>query len=154
MPTDDSHHWIGVAPDPSSFFGFVYEIHHLSTGKRYIGRKQYWFSSGKGKRAVKDKASPKWKQLLWKESDWRTYTSSSKDLNAAVKEYGTDDFEFVILDQFTNSRDLAYAETITLAQRDALRIVDEDDEHVYYNKSIPDVKFRPPSTVKEILCGT
>ena len=149
MEWDDSHHWVGLRPDPSKFFGFIYSIHHLSTGKRYIGKKQYWFSAGKKGQRVKDLNNPKWNRLLWKDSDWRFYTSSSKDLNAAIKECGKDDFEFTILSQHSNSRDLHYSEVEALVDADALVLVDEDGAYVYYNKSIPDVKFRPPTTVTE-----
>jgi len=144
------HHWQeGREPDPDHHFGFVYEIGHLSTGRKYIGYKQYWFSSGKVKYRVKDIKSSKWNKLAWKPSDWRDYTSSSKDLNIAIAEFGKDDFEFKILGQYTNSRDMRYQEVRQLVLRDALTLVDSDGEYVYYNKSIPDIKFRPPTTVSE-----
>ena len=148
------HHWVDgvgdlVVPDPSKYFGFIYEIRQLSTGMRYFGKKQYHFAAGKKGQRVKDKLHPKWKDWLWKPSDWPYYKSSSKHILKAMKDTPEDDWEFEILSQHTNSRDLHYAEVDALVKADALKLVDDDGEYIYYNRSIPAVGFRPPSTLTE-----
>ena len=55
---------------PDNSFGFIYYIENKLNGKKYIGKKQY-FSYKAGKKH--------------KESDWKTYTSSSKYLNEDIK---------------------------------------------------------------------
>jgi hypothetical protein len=142
------HHWkdgATLVPDPSRFFGFLYEIHELATGRLYVGIKQYWFSSGRSKRRCTDRQSEKWVEWHWKESDWRTYTGSSKELNQEISKHGLDNFEFRIIGQYPCSRSLRYAEANYLHKADALTLKDDDGEYVYYNKSIQDIKYRPPT---------
>jgi hypothetical protein len=143
------HHWQeGLRPDPDNNFGFIYEVRELDTGRRYIGLKQYWFSAGNAKRRVHDVLHPRWTPHHWKPSDWRTYTTSSKELNEAMAKKGLDNYEFCILAEYTNKRDLLYAEVETILKADALTLVDSEGEYIYYNKRA-DKAFRPPMTVSE-----
>ena len=44
----DYGHWITeIDFEPSEWFGFVYEITHVETGRSYIGRKQFNFTNVK-----------------------------------------------------------------------------------------------------------
>ena len=141
------HHWVdgrSLIPNPTLFFGFLYEIHELDTSRLYVGMKQYWFSSGKAKRRCMDKQSPNWKDWHWRESDWRTYTGSSKELQKEIKSKGLNNYEFSILAQYPCSRSLRYGEANYLHKCDALTELLDDGEYRYYNKSIQDIKFRPP----------
>jgi hypothetical protein len=75
--------------DPSNWYGFIYEITNILTGKRYIGRK--YFSQAKT-RQVKGK-----KKRTRVESDWRDYWGSNKELLADIDKYGKENFTRVIL---------------------------------------------------------
>ena len=146
---NSDHHWVDGAtlvPDPSQYFGFMYQIHELDTGRLYVGIKQYWFSSGKSKRRCMDKQSEKWTPHHWKESDWRSYTGSSKKLNQEIKSKGLENYEFSIIGQYPCSRSLRYAEANYLHKVDALTLKNDEGEYVYYNESIQDIKFRPPES--------
>tara|TARA_B100001093_G_C26857497_1_gene1028150 strand:+ start:582 stop:1031 length:450 start_codon:yes stop_codon:yes gene_type:complete len=76
---------------PSEFFGFVYLIKNKKTGKKYIGRKYFGTT-----RRVKVKGKKR-RKVIRKESDWSTYTGSSKALQSDINSFGIDNFEFSIL---------------------------------------------------------
>src|SRR5210317_1908451 len=88
--------WKGLKPKPNKFFGFIYQITHHRTGKRYIGKKQYWIMARNRsrKRPIADVSSDQWNPKHWTESDWRTYTGSCATLNEMIKEEGLDAFDF------------------------------------------------------------
>lgn len=138
------HHWVGLRPLPDEYFGFVYCIYNKTSGKRYIGKKQYYLSSGKAKNRITDRQSPKWNPTHWRESDWKTYTGSSKDLNKEIKKEGIDNYVFEILIHCQSKGDLHYSEIELQVELDVLRAKDENGEYLYHNKQIAAVKFRPP----------
>lgn len=79
-------------------FGFVYIITNCITNKKYIGKKQC--------KTVKKRAPLKGKTRKRREiveTDWKTYTSSSNDLNSDISIYGKNNFKFEIL-QWCNSK--------------------------------------------------
>lgn len=86
-------------------FGFIYEIINNITGKRYIGKKQC-FSRLRRKPLKGNKRY----RISNVESDWKNYTSSSKDLNEDIKKYGKDQFTFKILKTCDSKWSLAYYE--------------------------------------------
>ena len=70
-------HWkFHSKPDTINNFGFVYLITNKKTKKAYIGCKQY-FVNRNGKKV---------------ESNWRSYTGSSKYLNEDIKKLGKKNF--------------------------------------------------------------
>ena len=141
MVKNKEHHWEGLEPDIDKYFGFVYKIECLTTGKKYLGKRQYWAAKSgiKGcKSRVCDRGSAKWKDSCWKESPWQTYTGSSKTFNEHVKEQGKENFRFTIVGQYTTKGDLVYAEARLQMIEDVMR--DED----YFNGQVSSVKFRPP----------
>jgi hypothetical protein len=91
-------HWTSVPKDlnPSKAVGFVYLIVDLEDNSKYIGKKLFR-GRGKGNRGV--------------ESNWKTYTSSSVELNKRIKEKGISNFKFVILEQYFTVGGLSFAET-------------------------------------------
>jgi hypothetical protein len=109
-------HWTGETPDPKKYLGFLYLITNKITGRKYIGRKQYWLTR-KGKRL--------------KESDWRTYTGSSPTLNRDIKNQGIGNFEFKIVAQFESKGALRYVEANVMHKKDIL--LDPDN---WYNRRI------------------
>jgi len=103
--TTTEHHWGGVPPDPYKYLGFIYLITHAPTGRWYVGRKVYWYSRRK---RVKGRTN---RRVITTESDWRTYTGSSKELNAFMEGRDKEEFSFEILFQGTTKSVLRYWET-------------------------------------------
>lgn len=100
--------------DHNYFYGFVYLITNLITGKKYIGRKYFW-KRNKGK---------------YSESDWREYYGSSKFLNEDILKYGKENFKREILSLHKNRKAVNYSELETIIKHNAIF----DDN--YYNKSL------------------
>ena len=65
--------------DIGDFFGFVYRITNLQTGKQYIGRK--YFTQRRKPRGGKRRVTS--------ESDWKKYYGSSEELKRDRKLLGT-----------------------------------------------------------------
>jgi len=103
-------------------FGFVYEIHNTATDKKYIGKKQCL-----AKHSKKPLKGRKNRRIEFKESDWKTYTGSSKELNEDIAKYGKDKFRFTILYACDSKWELGYKEIKEQIARDAIL---RDD---YYN---------------------
>ena len=102
--------------DPQDYFGFVYKITNLTNGKFYIGKKYFYHTSniklGKKELAalpVTRGRKSTTKQVI-KESDWRSYWGSSKELQQDVKELGPEFFECVILKLCRDKKELTYYE--------------------------------------------
>ena len=93
-------HWnsSGLKLDPEKAVGFVYIIVEKSTNRKYIGKKNF-----RGKGTINK----------GQQSNWKTYTSSSKYLQSLIQEKGTDEFLFFILDQYHTIGGLSFAETWT-----------------------------------------
>jgi hypothetical protein len=141
------HHWQGEEPDPIRYFGFVYIISCEIDGKKYVGKKQYWKSRSGAvgcKSKVSDRSSVKWKPDCWTESDWRTYTGSSKSFNEHIKIQGKENFTFTILRQCRSKGSLHYAEIEEQVSRGVLVSKLENGEYEYFNRQIASIKFRPP----------
>ena len=102
--------------DPQDYFGFVYKITNLTNGKFYIGKKYFYHTSnvklGKKELAalpVTRGRKSTTKQVI-KESDWRSYWGSSKELQQDVKELGAGMFECIILKLCKDKKELTYYE--------------------------------------------
>jgi hypothetical protein len=120
----DTGHWIlkeGVNINDESF-GFIYEITNTISNKKYIGKKQC--SSRVKRKPLKGKTR---NRIEFKESDWKTYTSSSNELIKDIEKYGKDKFEFKILKVCDSKWALAYFEAKEQMEKDVLF---RDD---YYN---------------------
>ena len=121
-----------VSEMPENCYGFVYEI-STSEGKKYIGRKVLFSKTKRkfGKREaaqIEDKRKKLWEWVI-KESNWKTYTGSNKELNKDI-ENGV-----LILKQILhfayNKKHLNYLETKELFVQEVLEKPDE-----YYNSNI------------------
>jgi hypothetical protein len=138
----DLGHWQlkeGLEPNLEAF-GFIYEITNnaLPTPKKYIGKKQC--VSRIKRKPLKGKTRNRIQQ---KESDWKTYTGSSKDLNEDILKYGKDNFSFVILEWCNSKFELGYKEIKLQLIHDVIL-----NEH-YYNGIINCRLGRPPKSYKQ-----
>ena len=80
------------------YTGFVYIITNLVTGKAYIGKKLSKFSKTTTKTVTLKNGNKKKKKIRSKvDSDWKTYWSSSKEVQDDVKALGEDKFTREIL---------------------------------------------------------
>ena len=97
--------------------GFVYRIDHLPSNKSYIGKKFLVFTRKQklGKKELKlfegQKGRPPKFKIVSKESDWKTYWSSNKQLLELVKNEPEENFKRTILHFATSKKELTYFET-------------------------------------------
>jgi len=134
----DTGHWqtesgIGVPDmDPHNAFGFIYRVDCLRNGKSYIGKKQYRIGGSKKKASYNQ------------QSDWKKYTTSSKHVNADIRLFGKNEFEFIHLFDCYTKGDLTYQETNLQHKFDVLTEKQEDGSPAWYNRAIGAIKFIPP----------
>lgn len=121
-------------------FGFIYEITNnaASVPKKYIGKKQC--VSRVKRKPLKGK---KRNRIDQKESDWKTYTGSSKELNEDIVKYGKENFSFTILEWCNSKFELGYKEIKLQLLNDV--ILNES----YYNGIINCRLGRPPKYFKQ-----
>jgi hypothetical protein len=103
----DLGHWKlaeGLCFDPNAF-GFIYEICCVPNNKKYIGKKQK--VSKLKRKPLKGKTR---NRIEIKESDWKTYTGSSKELNDDIVKFGKEYFTFTILEWCGSKWELGYKE--------------------------------------------
>ena len=124
--TDYENPWIYkdttfTSNDIGDFFGFVYRITNLQSGKQYIGRKYFYqFRKPRGKsRKVKS------------ESDWKKYYGSSDELTADRKSIGNECFKREILSLHNTKGWVNYTETKQLFLNNVL-----SEKENYYNSNI------------------
>ncbi len=126
---------------PDGAFGFVYEVVHLPSNKRYIGRKQLISTTTKslGKKELAqltDKRASK-KKKVQKESDWKTYYGSHSEIKQFIKEGRQEEFERNILEFAFSPKHLTYLETKYLFSLSVL-----EKETKYFNDNILGKFFR------------
>jgi hypothetical protein len=101
------------------YCGFVYLITNLSTGRKYIGKKQFY--------SAKTKQVKKKKKKFKVTSNWQTYFGSSEILLKDVIMYGEENFSREIIHLCQSKGECSYLESKEQFQRSVL----ESDE--YYN---------------------
>ena len=138
---EDYGHWHPLSDRPDDAFGFIYYIENLQTGRRYIGRKQLVSVSRKLKPGATRRT------VTYKESDWRTYLSSCRELLGDIELYGKDSFTFVIYRWCIGPGDLTYSE---VEEQWECKVLSRDElpngERVWYNGNIGAVKFLKPKS--------
>jgi len=103
-------------------YGFIYKITCLTNNRKYIGKKQC--KSILKRKPLKGKKNKRCEVI---ETNWKEYTSSSRELNEDILKYGKENFKFEILELCDSKFALAYKEAkIQFAEEVLLR----DD---YYN---------------------
>lgn len=104
------------------YYGFVYLITNMKTGRKYIGKKFFYSSKTK---QVKGK-----KKRYKVSSDWQTYYGSNAELTKDVLELGTENFKREIIHLCKTKGECGYLE----AKEQFNNEVIESDE--YYNSWI------------------
>jgi hypothetical protein len=119
-------------------FGFIYEIVCLPLNKKYIGKKQCL--SRVKRKPLKGKTR---NRIDHKESDWKTYTGSSKELNEDIAKYGKENFTFIIVDWGGSKWELGYKEIKRQIEQEVLL------KEGFYNGIINVRIGRPPKGFKQ-----
>jgi hypothetical protein len=112
---------------PENTFGFIYEITHIPTGRKYIGKKVLQFH-----RTLSPLKGQKRKRKVTTESDWKTYYGSNKDIKILLKERGSEEFTREILDFVPSKKLLTYFESKYLFMKEVL----EPGNSTYFNDNI------------------
>jgi hypothetical protein len=112
---------------PEGTFGFIYEVHHIPTGRKYIGKKVLEFN-----RTLPPLKGTKRKRKVVKESDWKTYYGSHKEIKDLIKENKQDEFRREILMYVPSKKLLTYYETKFLFIKEVL----EPNGNSYINDNI------------------
>ena len=112
--------------DINDFFGYVYCITNLQSGKKYIGRK--YFTQRRKPRGGKRRVTS--------ESDWKKYYGSSPELKADVKDFGKLNFKREIISLHKTLGKVNYEETKQLFLNNVLSESLDNGEPAYYNSNI------------------
>ena len=115
-----------TSDDINDFFGFVYRITNLQSGKQYIGRK--YFTQKRKPRGGKRRVTS--------ESDWKRYYGSSDELSADRKLLGNSAFKREILSLHTRLGDVNFEETKQLFLHNVLTETLDGKTPLYYNSNI------------------
>jgi hypothetical protein len=116
--------------------GFIYRIIDNETGMQYIGKK-FFFSTRR--KIVKGRKNRK---RVIKESDWKSYCSSSKWLKEEIEKRGKEQFTFLIESLHESKASLHYREVELQIVEDVLRATLPDGTPAYYNGMIANMKFK------------
>ena len=121
-----------TSDDIDNFFGFVYCITNIKTGRQYIGRKYFWkFRTPRGK-----------KRKVKSESDWKKYYGSSEELKEEIQQLGRHNFSRVILSLHKTAGKTNFEETRQLFVNGVLTEQLDDGTPRYYNSNILSRYFR------------
>ena len=107
---------------PEGMVGYVYLITNLTNNRKYIGKKNFYFSKTK---QVKGK-----KKRTKVESDWRDYYGSNKELQTDVESLGKENFKREIVRLCKSKGEFGYWEAKLQFENNVL----ESDE--WYNSFI------------------
>jgi hypothetical protein len=132
-----------ISDMPENTYGFIYEVLHKPTDRKYLGKKVLFFERNVriGKReteALKEERKAKGiggrvpaKKKVIKESDWKDYYGSHKDIVKLIKEGKQFEFERKILTFVPNKKLLTYYECKYLFIKEVL-----EERNNYINDNI------------------
>lgn len=132
-----------ISDMPENTYGFIYEVLHKPTDRKYLGKKVLFFERNVriGKReteALKEERKAKGiggrvpaKKKVIKESDWKDYYGSHKDIVELIKEGKQFEFERKILTFVPNKKLLTYYECKYLFIKEVL-----EERNNYINDNI------------------
>jgi len=111
-------------PDHEKIHGFVYIIQDTVTFKSYVGKKVLRNTRKKkiSQKVKKATGTRKTYERTVKESDWKDYYGSSKELLADIQKYGKQRFKRTILELCCSKKYLTYAEVAWQIKLDVLRL--------------------------------
>ena len=109
---------------PEGTFGFIYEVIHNPTGRRYLGKKVLQFN-----RSLPPLKGMKRKRKVVKESDWKTYYGSHVEIKGLIKEGKQEEFSREILQYVPTKKLLTYFECKYLFIKEVL----EHNEYINDN---------------------
>lgn len=105
-----------ISQFPENTYGFIYKVIHSTTGKIYIGKKVLYhnqkkkltkaeleLSTGRGRKSLY--------KIVQKESDWKSYYGSQKEIKELITQGKKDKFKREILQFVNNKKLLTYFET-------------------------------------------
>ena len=115
-----------TSDDIGEFFGFVYRITNLQSGKQYIGRK--YFTQRRKPRGGKRRVTS--------ESDWKKYYGSSDELKPDRKLLGNDILKTEIIYLHSKLGKVNYEETRQLFLNNVLTESTDDGTPAFYNSNI------------------
>lgn len=131
---------------PKNVFGFIYKIKNLNTNQYYIGKK-FLFHNTKRKIGKKEKAliegkgrRPDFERVV-KESDWKTYFSSSEIIKEDIKNCGSDHYKREIIEFAYSKKELSYLEVKLQFQHDVLidkNSLNDNIQGKWYRKDFED----------------
>ena len=110
---------------PEDYQGFVYEIVELDTGRKYIGKKNFWKP-----KTLPITKSRKRRVRTRTVSDWKSYFGSSEKVNSLVESKGEKGFQRVILRLCKTKGEMSYFEAKLQFEKDVLF------NPLYYNEFI------------------
>jgi hypothetical protein len=117
------HNESEVTEIPEGIVGFVYCITNTVDGRRYFGKKTFYFSKTKTIKGKKKRSKV--------ESDWREYYGSSDELKKDVEKFGASCFKRVILYYCKNKGMMSYLE---LREQIDNRVLEKPA--LFYNRQI------------------
>lgn len=116
---------------PDECIGFVYLITNNLSGKKYIGKKLAKFARTTYRTVRLKNGTKKKKKIRSKiDSDWREYYGSNDQLNADVKQLGTENFTREILYFCTSKAECSYIEAREQFSRRVLESTDYYNGHI------------------------
>jgi hypothetical protein len=132
-----------ISDMPENTYGFIYEVTHKPTDRKYLGKKVLFFERNVkiGKREaeiLKEERRAKGiggrvpaKKKVIKESDWKDYYGSHKDIIKLIKQEKQFEFERRILTFVPNKKLLTYYECKYLFIKEVL-----ESDNNYINDNI------------------
>lgn len=120
---NNSIHCLEDLPNHENLYGFVYLIQDTVTLRSYIGKKILRNTRKKkiSQKVKKATGTRKTYERQVKESDWKDYYGSSKELLADIQKYGKQRFKRTILELCCTKKYLSYAEVAWQIKLDVLR---------------------------------
>ena len=115
-----------TSADIGDFFGYVYLITNLKSGRKYIGRKN--FQQHRKHRGSRRKRTS--------ESNWKAYYGSSKELTEDRKLLGSNCFKREILSLHRSKGQVNFEETKQLFLHNVLTETIDGKTPLYYNSNI------------------
>ncbi len=137
------HHIESLEDFPENCIGFVYLITNKVNNKIYVGKKSLYSNINKKltKKELAEQTGPgrkPTKKLVTKESNWKSYMGSSKELLADIKDIGEDKFSRQILHHCFSKKQLTYYEICYQMKHDVLSVESYNDNILgkFYRKDL------------------